>query len=132
MKEKIMDDAKKVFRPEFLNRLDDAIVFRSLSKPDLIQILDLEIAKVIERLKARNLRLILDEKAKDFLVEKGYDPAYGARPMRRSVERYLEDPLAEEILRGTLFAIEPILVTVGEDKLMFTQKAAPEPEAKSN
>ena len=100
MRDKIMDEAKKTFRPEFLNRLDDIIVFRSLTKPDLIQILDLEISKVMQRLKAKNIVLQLDEKAKDFLVSKGYDPLYGARPMRRAVERSLEDPLAEEILRA--------------------------------
>ena len=122
MREKIMDEAKRQFRPEFLNRLDDIIVFRSLTKPDLIQILDLEIAKVTERLKGKNLRLVLDEKAKDFLVEKGYDPTYGARPMRRSVERYLEDPLAEEILKGNLHEGEPVTVSLDEGKLVFTQK----------
>src|SRR4026209_2931531 len=121
MREKIMDEAKKTFRPEFLNRLDDIIVFRSLTKPDLIQILDLEIAKVMERLKGKNLQLNLDEKAKDFLVEKGYDPTYGARPMRRSVERFLEDPLAEEILKGNLHEGEPVQVTVDNGKLLFTQ-----------
>ena len=83
MRERILDEAKKTFRPEFLNRLDDMIVFRSFTKPDLIQILDLEVDKVLERLRHKNLKLELDEKAKDFLVEKGYDPQYGARPMRR-------------------------------------------------
>jgi len=121
MREKIMDEAKRQFRPEFLNRLDDIIVFRSLTKVDLIRILDLEIAKVMERLKGKNLRLNLDEKAKDFLVEKGYDPTYGARPMRRSVERFLEDPLAEEILKGNLHEGEPVQVTVENGKLLFTQ-----------
>jgi len=124
MREKILDDAKKVFRPEFLNRLDDVIVFRALNKPDLIQILDLEVKKVMERLKGRNIQLKLDEKAKDFLVEKGYDPIYGARPMRRSVERYLEDPLAEEILKGHLHDNDPIQVTTEGDKLVFQQTAA--------
>ena len=126
MREKILDDAKKVFRPEFLNRLDDVIVFRALNKPDLIQILDLEVKKVMERLKGRNIQLHLDEKANDFLVEKGYDPIYGARPMRRSVERYLEDPLAEEILKGHLHDNDPIHVTVEGDKLAFKQTAAAE------
>ncbi len=115
MREKIM------VRPEFLNRLDDIIVFRSLTKPDLIEILGLEITKVMERLKGRNLLLQLDEKAKDFLVEKGYDPTYGARPMRRAVERFLEDPLAEEILKGNLHEGEPVQVTVEKDKLLFVQ-----------
>jgi ATP-dependent Clp protease ATP-binding subunit ClpC len=124
MRERIMDEAKKTFRPEFLNRLDDLIVFRSFTKADLIQILDLEVGKVLERLRHKNIRLELDEKAKDFLVEKGYDPQYGARPMRRSVERFLEDPLAEEILKGNLHAGEPIIVTSDKEKLVFNQTAA--------
>src|SRR5213596_2044440 len=126
MREKIMDEAKKTFRPEFLNRLDDIVVFRSLTKPDLIEILDLEISKVMQRLKARNITLVLDEKAKDLLVNKGYDPAYGARPMRRSVERALEDPLAEEILKGQFHEGEPIIVSAENEKLVFSQKAAAE------
>jgi len=124
MRDKIMEEAKRLFRPEFLNRLDDVIVFRSLTKPDLVKILDLEVAKVMERLKHKKLQLVLDEKAKDFLVEKGYDPTYGARPMRRGVERFLEDPLAEEILKGNLHEGDPVQVTVGESqKLMFTQSS---------
>jgi ATP-dependent Clp protease ATP-binding subunit ClpC len=126
MRERILDEAKRTFRPEFLNRLDDAIVFRSFTKSDLIQILTLEVDKVIERLRHKNIKLELDDKAKDFLVEKGYDPQYGARPMRRAVERFLEDPLAEEILRGSLQPGEPILVTSDKEKLVFNQKAAAE------
>jgi len=133
MKEKIMDEAKRIFRPEFLNRLDDAIVFRSLTKPELVQVLVLEVSKVGQRLKGRQLQLTLDDAAKDFLLEKGYDPTNGARPMRRAVERNLEDPLAEEILKGGLLPNEPILVTVQDGKLVFRQKtpaaaaAAPAP-----
>src|SRR5260221_4854354 len=123
MRDKIMDEAKRVFRPEFLNRLDDIIVFRSLTKPDLLEILTLEVNKVMERLKGKKLTLVLDEKSKDFLVEKGYDPTYGARPMRRSVERFLEDPLAEEILRGNLHDNEPVQVTFDQNKLVFKQNA---------
>ena len=128
MKDKILEEAKKVFRPEFLNRLDDVIVFRSLAKPDLIEILGLEVQKVMERLKHKNVRIELDAKAKDFLVEKGFDPMYGARPMRRAVERFLEDPLAEEIIRGDLHENDPIQVTVEGDKLIFKQ-AAPSADA---
>jgi ATP-dependent Clp protease ATP-binding subunit ClpC len=124
MRDKILEEAKKTFRPEFLNRLDDIVVFRSLTKPDLIEILDLEISKVMQRLKARNILLQLDEKAKDFLVGRGYDPQYGARPMRRAVERSLEDPLAEEILKGAVHDGEPIQVSVEGDRLSFSQKAA--------
>lgn len=121
MKEGIMDAAKKVFRPEFLNRLDDILVFRALEKSNLIHILDLEITKVCERLKHRSIDLVLDEKAKEFLVSKGYDPAYGARPMRRAVERYLEDPLAEEILKGNIHGPSPVNVSAEEEKLVFVQ-----------
>ena len=126
MKELIMDEAKKAFRPEFLNRLDDVIVFHSLDKQALMKILDLEIAKVVERLEKKDINLVLDEKARDFIVEKGHDPEYGARPMRRAVERFMEDPLAEEILRGKLVEGQPIQVSAVEDKLTFTQKSAAE------
>jgi ATP-dependent Clp protease ATP-binding subunit ClpC len=131
MKEKILSMTKKAFRPEFLNRLDDTIVFRNLTKPDLVQILTLEMAKVMERLKARNIVLNLSEEANEFLVTKGYDPQYGARPMRRAVERYLEDPLAEDILRGILHDRHPVDVTVVDDKLNFSQKADTQEEAVS-
>jgi len=123
-RERVLEEAKKTFRPEFLNRLDDLIVFRSFTKPDLIQILSLEVEKVLERLRKKNLRLQLDDAAKDLLVEKGYDPQYGARPMRRAVEKYFEDPLAEEILKGALHEGELILVTAAKDKLVFQQPTA--------
>jgi ATP-dependent Clp protease ATP-binding subunit ClpC len=125
MRERIMDESKRTFRPEFLNRLDDVIVFRSFTKPDLIQILGLEIEKVLQRLRHKNIKVELDDKAKEFLVEKGYNPDFGARPMRRAVERYLEDPLAEEILKGGLHEKDAIQVTAEGDKLTFHQKAAP-------
>ena len=121
MKENILEAAKKVFRPEFLNRLDEILVFHALSKEDLIKILNLEIEKVCNRLKHRSIELVLDDKARDFLVAKGYDPNYGARPMRRSVERYLEDPLAEEILKGNIHGSSPVIVTTGDEKLTFSQ-----------
>ncbi|MHB8522542.1 MAG: ATP-dependent Clp protease ATP-binding subunit [Limisphaerales bacterium] len=124
MRERLMDEAKRTFKPEFLNRLDDVIVFRTLTKPDLIQILELEMAKLSDRLKSRKIKLELDGKANDFLIEKGYDPTYGARPMRRAVERYVEDPLAEELLRGNLHDNEPVQVTVHDGKLAFSQKSA--------
>ena len=121
-----MSAVRQHFRPEFLNRLDDIIVFHPFTKPDLIAILTLEVDKVIERLRHKNLHLKLDDKAKDFLVDKGYDPQYGARPMRRAVERFFEDPLAEEILKGVLHEGEPITVTTDNDKLVFKQSAAAE------
>jgi ATP-dependent Clp protease ATP-binding subunit ClpC len=126
MRDKILEEAKRSFRPEFLNRLDDVIVFRSLSKPDLIQILELEVQKVMERLQVKKLQILLDDKARNFLLEKGFDPVYGARPMRRAVERYLEDPLAEEILRGHLHQNDPIQVSAEANKLVFNQATTAE------
>jgi ATP-dependent Clp protease ATP-binding subunit ClpC len=100
MKEKILEESKRYFKPEFLNRLDDLVVFHMLEKVDLNQIVDLEVAKLVKRLAEKEVALTLSQEARDFLSEKGFDPAYGARPMRRAVERFLEDPLAEALLRG--------------------------------
>jgi ATP-dependent Clp protease ATP-binding subunit ClpC len=122
MRGRVLDEAKKFFRPEFLNRLDDIVVFRSLGKPELNTILDLEVAKVLERIRRKNVTVVLDDKAREFLIEKGFDPQYGARPMRRSIEKHLEDPLAEEILRGTLIDGEPVIVTADKEKLLFKQR----------
>ena len=122
MRDKILEETKRIFKPEFLNRLDDTIVFHTLTKPDLIQIVDLEVAKVIQRIKAKDIHLILEESAKDFLIEKGYDPQYGARPMRRAVERHLEDPLAEELLRGNIKTHENIHVKRDGEKLAFVSQ----------
>ena len=119
MREKILEEARRVLKPEIVNRLDDLIVFHTLGRPELLTIVDLEIRKVMARVKSKDIRLVLDEKAKDFLIEKGYDPQYGARPMRRAVERYLEDPLAEEILRGTLKGGDSAQVTFEDGKLVF-------------
>ena len=124
MKENLTEEAKKVFRPEFLNRFDDIVVFRSLGKEELTQILDLELAKVEKRLAQRDLHFELDESARDLLRDHGYDPAYGARPMRRAVEKHLEDPMAEEIIRGNLREGETVAIFAKDDKLVFTQKKA--------
>jgi ATP-dependent Clp protease ATP-binding subunit ClpC len=100
MKAKILEESKRYFKPEFLNRLDDLVVFHMLEKTDLNQIVDLEVTKLVKRLAEKEIALTLNQDARDFLSEKGFDPAYGARPMRRAVERFLEDPLAEALLRG--------------------------------
>jgi ATP-dependent Clp protease ATP-binding subunit ClpC len=120
MREKILEETKRVFKPEFLNRLDEIIVFHTLGKPDLLKIVDLEVDKVKRRLKLKEIEIVLDEAAHEFVINKGYDPTYGARPMRRAVERYLEDPLAEELLKGAVKAGDVVEVTVaGDDKLGF-------------
>jgi ATP-dependent Clp protease ATP-binding subunit ClpC len=119
MQGKILEETKRVFKPEFLNRLDDIIVFHTLSKEMLTRIVDLEVAKVASRIKEKEIVLTLDAGAHEFLIEKGYDPTYGARPMRRAVERYLEDPMAEEILRGSFKAGDQVHVTRDGEKLSF-------------
>ncbi|MDD2710473.1 MAG: ATP-dependent Clp protease ATP-binding subunit [Verrucomicrobiae bacterium] len=125
MKERILEEAKKLFKPEFVNRLDDLIVFRALNKEDMIKIVEIEVKRFQDRLKQqRNFILELSAEAKNFLVEKGFEPALGARPLRRAIERYLEDPLAEEILKGTLHAGESVVASLDKDKLVFKQAAA--------
>jgi ATP-dependent Clp protease ATP-binding subunit ClpC len=129
MRDKVMEETKRVFKPEFLNRLDDIIVFHSLAKGDLEHIVTLEVKKVIDRLKAKSITVVLEPDAKEFLISKGYDPQYGARPMRRAVERYLEDPVAEEILRGTFQPGQELHVVKDGDKLAFKTKGGTEPPA---
>ena len=126
MKDKILEATKKIFKPEFLNRLDEKIVFHMLEKPDLIKIVELEVGKVTERLKDRKISISLDQTAFDLLIEEGYDPSYGARPMRRAVERHMEDPLAELLLRGEVNEGDTIVATRIEDekKLRFEVKAS--------
>jgi ATP-dependent Clp protease ATP-binding subunit ClpC len=119
MQEKILEETKRVFKPEFLNRLDDIIVFHTLSKEMLSRIVDLEVTKVASRIMEKEITLTLDAASHEFLIEKGYDPTYGARPMRRAVERYLEDPMAEEILRGSFKAGDQVHVTRDGEKLSF-------------
>jgi len=124
MRGKILEETKRVFKPEFLNRLDDIIVFHTLSKPDLVKIVDLEMTKVIARIRTKDVHLTLDAAAQEFLIEKGYDPTYGARPMRRAVEKYLEDPMAEEILRGTIKPGDSVTVKRDGEKLAFAVESS--------
>src|SRR6516165_1623795 len=119
MRDKILGESKRVFRPEFLNRLDDIIVFHQLERNGLVKIVDLEVAKVIERLRAKDIKVHLDPSAVELLIDKGYDPTYGARPMRRAVEKYLEDPLAEELLRGHIKQGDTLDVHTAGQQLAF-------------
>ena len=119
MRDKILDESKRVFKPEFLNRLDDMIVFHQLERNDLVKIVDLEMAKVVERVRAKDIKVHLDATAVEFLIDKGYDPTYGARPMRRAVEKYLEDPLAEEFLRGNIKQGDTLEVHAAGEQLAF-------------
>jgi ATP-dependent Clp protease ATP-binding subunit ClpC len=100
MKTRIMGELKKVFRPEFLNRIDEVIVFHKLTKDEIKEIVDLLLARIRSSMAERELQLELSEPAKDLLAEKGWDPSMGARPLRRAIQRYIEDPLADFVLRS--------------------------------
>jgi len=116
MKNRVMGELKKVFRPEFLNRIDDVIVFHKLQKEEIKQIVDLLLLRIRGSLAERDLQLELTEAAEDFLVEKGWDPSMGARPLRRAIQRYIEDPLADFVLRSELVAGGTVMVdTASED-----------------
>lgn len=110
MKTRVMDQIERVFRPEFLNRLDDTIIFRHLNKEDLKKVIDFELSKVRQRLLERGFELVLTDSSKEFLIEKGANLDYGARPLRRALEQRVEDPLAEEILRGSFEGVNTIVV----------------------
>jgi ATP-dependent Clp protease ATP-binding subunit ClpC len=110
MKSRIMGELKRVFRPEFINRIDDVIVFHKLARPEIKQIVDLLLLRIRESMAERDLQLELSEDAKDLLVEKGWDPAMGARPLRRAIQRYIEDPLADFVLRSQVPEGSTVLV----------------------
>ena len=131
MEEKIQSAVRKGFKPEFLNRLDGVVIFKPLDRAHLLQVIDLEVKKVQARLTRKNIFLTLDQKAKDLLVSKGFQPEMGARPLRRVIEQQLEDPLAEKILlnpgKGGNW-----LVTVQDDKFIFLDQESPAHDAKNH
>jgi ATP-dependent Clp protease ATP-binding subunit ClpC len=122
MKAQLLDEVKRTFKPEFLNRLDDIIVFHPLSKEHLQKIVDMEISEVKERLKEQGLAIELSPEAKEFLIEKGFDTVYGARPLKRTISRYLEDPLAQQVLEGEFKKGQKIKVIREKDRLVFKTK----------
>ena len=133
IKSSLLSEVEKFFRPEFINRLDEIIVFRPLVKDDLYSIIEIELSKVRERLRAKGMELELDKPAKDFLIEKGYNPDFGARPLRRAIGQYVEDPLAESLLSGDFKPGQKITVTRKEEapNLFFNTEALPAPAAPS-
>jgi len=127
MKNRIMGELKKVFRPEFMNRIDEVIVFHKLSKEEIKEIVDLLLRRIRESMAERELQLELSEDAKDLLVEKGWDPTMGARPLRRAIQRYIEDPLADFVLRAQVPSGSTVLVEPGEGE---SEESREEPEVK--
>jgi ATP-dependent Clp protease ATP-binding subunit ClpC len=129
MKNRIMGELKKVFRPEFLNRIDEVIVFHKLSKDEIKEIVELLLTRIRESMAERELLLELSEQAKDMLVDKGWDPAMGARPLRRAIQRYVEDPLADFVLRSQLPEGSTVKVDAPEEAASGPEEGA-EPEVK--
>jgi ATP-dependent Clp protease ATP-binding subunit ClpC len=129
MKSKVNEELKQHFRPEFLNRVDDTIVFHQLTPKEIIQIVDLMIAKVDERLRDRDMGIELKPEAKDLLANRGYDPVLGARPLRRTIQREIEDNLSEKILYSELKSGQIVIVGVegSGETAKFTFKGEPKP-----
>ncbi|MEK6660516.1 MAG: ATP-dependent Clp protease ATP-binding subunit [candidate division NC10 bacterium] len=121
MKETVLGELKRVFNPELLNRLDEVIVFHQLSKDDLRKIVDLMLDRLQQQLSERKISLAVDQNAKDFLIDRGYDPTFGARPLRRAIQRYVEDPLAEEVLKGRFPEGGTLKITLEGDALTFEE-----------
>ncbi len=121
-KERVLDDLHKKFRPEFLNRVDETVVFRPLSKEDLGSIIDIMLKDLNDRIKEKEMSLSISKKAKDFLVDKGFDPKFGARPLRRTIEDFIEDPLSEDVLKGKISFGSAIKGDLKEDKIIFSAR----------
>jgi len=128
MKKELLDEVEKHFRPEFLNRLDEIIVFQSLDREDLRKIIDIEVKYVQERLRGLGLDVSLSDESRDYLIEKGYNPEFGARPLRRAIEQFVEDPLAEEMLRGAYEGKKTLHIGVRDGHLYFDIVEEPEAE----
>jgi ATP-dependent Clp protease ATP-binding subunit ClpC len=119
MKEMLTKEVEKHFRPEFLNRLDDVIVFRPLSREDLTHIIRLEMKGVEVRIAKKGIRIELTPEATEYLIDQGYNPDYGARPLKRAIERLIEDPLSESILRGEFLDAKEIKIRLKDKHLFF-------------
>ena len=125
MQSNVMDEVKRIFRPEFLNRIDDIVVFHQLNREHMKEIADIMLRTIVSRSREQmGIALTVDDSAKELLIEKGYDEKYGARPLRRTIQTYLEDKLAEAILEGAVKKDEEVLVTRENDALKFSSPVA--------
>jgi len=124
VRDQVMNIVRGHFRPEFLNRVDEIILFHRLKREDMGRIVDIQLSRLMKLLTDRKITLQVDDKAKDWLGQKGYDPAYGARPLKRAIQKYVQDPLAEMVLAGKIHDGETVKITAGKDGLMFNGAAA--------
>ena len=123
MKDRFLEEAKKVFRPEFLNRVDDIIVFHQLTREDLEQIVEIELTEVMERIKDRKMELVLSSEVVKFLIDRGYDPVFGARPLKRTIQKYIENVLAEEILSGKFKEGDKVKAVLKGEMVVFEKSS---------
>jgi ATP-dependent Clp protease ATP-binding subunit ClpA len=129
MIKRIMNELKNTFKPEFLNRIDATIVFKALTRTEVHRICDLMLTRVKAQLVEQQIELMVTPEAKDYLVDKGFDPTYGARPLRRTIQNLIEDPMAERMLQGTFYPGCTIIVEDGEDGIVLRAEGErPTPE----
>ena len=121
MKDRVLEELKRIMNPEFLNRLDEIVVFRYLQKANMLKIVDLVIEEMLDKVSDRDIEIMLNKRAKEFIAEKGFDPVSGARPLRRTIQKYIEDPIAEEMLKGNFSDGSVIQVKLKKDSLEFTE-----------
>jgi ATP-dependent Clp protease ATP-binding subunit ClpC len=121
MKSAILEETKRMFNPEFINRIDEAVVFRPLKREHIFGIVDLALDEMLSELHEKNIKILFSEKAKEFLVDRGFDPVYGARQVRRTLRKYVEDPIAEELLKKKISGNSQIFVRRKEDRLEFVE-----------
>ena len=129
MKDKVMDEVKRFFRPEFLNRVDATVVFHQLSRPEILEIVDLMMDQVRGELKEKQVQLEMTDAARDYLGEKGFDPVLGARPLRRLIQNEVEDTLSDDLLSGRLHENETVVVDLEDGKIVVRAKVPALPAA---
>ena len=118
----VREGLKRTFRPEFLNRIDEIIIFHNLTKDHVKQIVDVQMAEIEQRLREQGLEVELTEEARQWLADEGYDPQFGARPLRRTLQKHVESPLSKQLLEGQFHAGDVVVVDVADDELTFTRK----------